>query len=156
MTLANTAGVSLDLANDEAIGNLSGGGTTGGNVTLNGNTLTVNEAGTTTFSGVASGAGGLIKQGVGSLTLSGLNTYTGATAVNAGTLALGANNVLANGTQVVGERRHAGVDDAHRHRGRCAVAVRFDHRHHAACSPLRPTSICSPARSPEFSVARSR
>ncbi len=46
VTLANTAGASLDLTNDEAIGNLSGGGATGGNVTLNGNTLTVNEAGT--------------------------------------------------------------------------------------------------------------
>ena len=101
VTLANAAGASLDLTNDEAIGNLSGGGATGGNVTLNGNTLTVNEAGTTTFAGVASGSGGLIKQGVGSLTLSGLNSYTGVTAVNAGTLALGANNVLANGTQVV-------------------------------------------------------
>ncbi len=101
VTLANTAGATLDLANDEAIGNLSGGGTTGGNVTLNGNTLTVNAAAGTTYAGLLSGSGGLTKQGVASLRLSGLNTYTGATTVTAGTLALGANNVLANGTQVV-------------------------------------------------------
>ena len=65
MTLANTAGASLDLVNDEAIGNLSGGGATGGNITLNGNTLTVNEAAGTTYAGILSGTGGLTKQGVG-------------------------------------------------------------------------------------------
>ena len=45
VTLANVAGATLNLANNETIGNLSGGGTTGGNVTLGTNTLTVNEAG---------------------------------------------------------------------------------------------------------------
>ena len=88
VTLANTAGVSLDLANDEAIGNLSGGGTTGGRITLNGGTLTVNETGTTTYSGVASGAGGLVKQGAGALTLAGINTFTGPLTINSGTVAL--------------------------------------------------------------------
>lgn len=101
VALANTAGASLDLTSDEAIGNLTGGGATGGNITLNGNTLTVNAAAGTTYSGILSGSGGVTKQGVASLTLSGLNTYTGATTVTNGTLALGANNVLANGTQVV-------------------------------------------------------
>ena len=101
VTLANTAGVSLDVANNETIGNLSGGGATGGNVTLNGNTLTVNEAGSTTFSGVASGTGGITKLGAGTLTLSGANTYTGTTTVTAGSLALGAANALANGSSLV-------------------------------------------------------
>ncbi|HET6471914.1 MAG TPA: autotransporter-associated beta strand repeat-containing protein, partial [Pseudomonadales bacterium] len=101
VTLANTAGAALDLTGNETIGNLSGGGAAGGNVTLNGNTLTVNEAGSTTYSGIASGTGGIAKQGAGTLTLSGTNTYTGATTVGAGTVALGANNVLANGSSVV-------------------------------------------------------
>ncbi len=50
------------------------------------------------LSGVLSGTGasGLIKTGAGALTLSGASTYTGLTEVQAGTLALGAGNVLAN------------------------------------------------------------
>src|SRR5262249_23977170 len=102
VTLANTAGATFDVAASETIGNLSGGGGAGGNVTLNGNTLTVNETGTTTFAGVASGTGNLVKQGAGTLTVSGANTYTGTTTVTAGTFALGANNALANASSLVG------------------------------------------------------
>ncbi|MDK9692795.1 MAG: autotransporter domain-containing protein [Sulfurimonas sp.] len=40
------------------------------------------------FSGEVSGVGGLTKTGAGTLTLSGTNTYTGATAINGGTLAV--------------------------------------------------------------------
>lgn len=48
----------------------------------------------TTYSGVLSGSGSLAKIGDGTLTLSRTNLHTGATSVNGGTLALGANNVL--------------------------------------------------------------
>jgi autotransporter-associated beta strand protein len=51
-----------------------------------GGPLNVTLAGTTTFSGVVSGTGGITKQGTGTLILSNANTYSGTTAVNAGTL----------------------------------------------------------------------
>jgi autotransporter-associated beta strand protein len=71
------------------IGSLAGGGT----VFMDGNnTLTAGGDDTsTTFSGVYQNSGGsaaLTKTGTGTLTLSGANTYTGATTVNVGTLAV--------------------------------------------------------------------
>jgi autotransporter-associated beta strand protein len=54
-----------------------------------GGTVTINKtSGTDTFSGVISGAQGLIKDGAGTLELSGASTYTGTTSVNAGTLVI--------------------------------------------------------------------
>jgi autotransporter-associated beta strand protein len=76
------------------IGSLAGGG----NVFMNGNNaLTAGGDNTsTTFSGVYQNSGGnaaLTKTGNGTLTLTGFNTYTGATTVNAGTLAVN-NHIL--------------------------------------------------------------
>jgi len=69
-------------------------------------TVTVNVAGASggvTISAVienrpggGGGAGKLIKDGAGTLTLSGANTYTGGTTLSAGTLQLGADNVIPN------------------------------------------------------------
>jgi autotransporter-associated beta strand protein len=91
VTLADTAGATLNLNNfSQTIGSLAGGGTTGGDVTLGANaTLTTGGNDTSTsYAGIISGTGtsGLTKTGNGTLTLNGTNTYSGATAIDAGTL----------------------------------------------------------------------
>jgi len=97
------------------IGSLAGGG----NVFMNGNnTLTVGgDSTSTTFSGVYQDSGdaaALTKAGAGTLTLSGANTYTGGTTINAGTLlvngSLGnASVTVANGATLGGSGAIAGA-----------------------------------------------
>lgn len=85
--------LSFTAGGNETIGTLSGSGT----VSINGssaNTLTVgNGDGSSTFSGVIQNGGAsvlsLTKAGAGTFTLTGNNTATGATTVNAGTLQIG-------------------------------------------------------------------
>jgi autotransporter-associated beta strand protein len=103
VTLANTAGVGFKVNTSETIGALSGGGATGGTVTLGGGvTLTVNQTTDTTFSGTITGAGGtLAKDGTGKLTLAGANTFTGTTTVSAGTLEAAAANALGSTSSIV-------------------------------------------------------
>ncbi|MEE9211970.1 MAG: autotransporter-associated beta strand repeat-containing protein, partial [Phycisphaeraceae bacterium] len=97
--IANVAGATLLLNNDETIGSLTGGGGAGGTVDLNSNTLTVGGNGQSTlFSGTIININGkLVKEGAGTLTLRGNNTYVGGTTLNAGTLALGHDNALGTG-----------------------------------------------------------
>ena len=75
---------------------IGNGGTSGsltGNVTNNG-IFAFNRTDTVTFDGNISGTGAFQQNGTGTTILSGTNTYSGATAVNAGTLAGGATNAL--------------------------------------------------------------
>ena len=88
VSLADTAGATLLLNASETIGSLAGGGATGGNVNLQGHTLTLGNATSTTFAGALSGTGGLVKQGAGTLTLTGANSYSGNTTVSGGVLSV--------------------------------------------------------------------
>ena len=79
------------------------GGTVGsitGNVVNNG-TLIFDRSNAYTFGGVISGTGTVIKEGSGTLTLTGANSYTGATLINAGTITLGASGVIPDLSAVV-------------------------------------------------------
>jgi len=70
-----------------AIGSGGASGSIAGNVSTAANaTVAFNRSDALTYGGTISGGGGLVKQGAGTLTLSGSQTYTGPTAVSAGTL----------------------------------------------------------------------
>jgi titin len=86
------AGATLDLNGlNDSIGSLSGGGS----VTLGSAVLTLGDDNTSTsFTGVLSGNGGLIKMGAGTLSLMGSSTYQGATLVAQGVLQLMADDTL--------------------------------------------------------------
>ncbi|WP_153100664.1 autotransporter-associated beta strand repeat-containing protein [Paraburkholderia hayleyella] len=89
------AGAGFDLAagGSSTLGALAGA--RGSTIALGNNTLTFGDSTNQTFGGSISGSGGLVKQGSGTQTLDGANTYSGEATINGGTLALGANGRLA-------------------------------------------------------------
>lgn len=95
------AGGTVDIS-----GLTSGGMTAGsiegaGNYVLGANTLTTGSLNSSTqVDGIISGIGGLTKVGTGTLTLAGANTYTGATTISSGTLALSGFGSIANSSLV--------------------------------------------------------
>lgn len=77
------AGASVTLLSNETIGDLSGTGS----ISLGGMTLRVGTAtAASTFAGAFTGAGSWIKQGSGTLTLSGQSSFTGTVVVSEGTV----------------------------------------------------------------------
>lgn len=83
----NSAAILEPGGSSETIASLSGGAASA--VRLDGSTLTLGDSTDTTYAGSiidnGVGGGGIIKQGTGKFTLTGTNTYTGPTIVNAGT-----------------------------------------------------------------------
>jgi len=77
------------IANLDGFDTTAGGLQGAGPVTLEGGTLTLDQDADTVFSGVISdsvGTAGLVKNGVGTLQLTGVNTYAGPTTINDGTI----------------------------------------------------------------------
>ncbi|MCL1633627.1 autotransporter-associated beta strand repeat-containing protein [Luteimonas sp. SX5] len=93
-------GGTLDLGGfDITAASLAG---TGGNVDTDGGSLTISAtSGTTRYGGNITGDGGLTKLGASTLTLYGANTYTGATTVGGGTLALDFADAAAPASNIV-------------------------------------------------------
>ena len=86
VALIGSSGASLSLGGDESVGSLSGAF----NIALGSGTLTTgNDNTSTTYSGIASGDGGLTKVGSGLLILAGDNTFSGAATISSGTLQVG-------------------------------------------------------------------
>lgn len=80
-------GGTLDITgNDQTIGGLEGD--EGSRVVIGDNELTVDQSDNSAFGGDISGAGSLVKDGSGTLNLTGDSSYTGPTSVNGGTLAV--------------------------------------------------------------------
>jgi len=96
--ILTTAGATLDISNAAGTTTIrSLLGAAGTLVNLGTNRLSVGvSSGVSTFAGEIEGTGGsLAKDGAGTLTLSGIDSYTGPTVINAGTLALNVGGSLA-------------------------------------------------------------
>lgn len=104
--VSSTAGGTLQLNNQagttaysQAIAGLSGSVKVG--LLTGAATLSINNTTDQISTGVISGAISLVKSGAAKQTLSGVNTYTGSTTVNAGTLAFGTTGALGTGDLTV-------------------------------------------------------
>jgi autotransporter-associated beta strand protein len=87
VTFDGTGTAVLTLGAAQSVASLTSAGAA--TVTLGANTLRVGTStGSTTFAGIIGGTGGLIKDDASTQTLSGANTYTGATTISAGILNL--------------------------------------------------------------------
>ena len=82
------AGATFGVATNVTIGNLIGSAANGFATIASGDTLTLGTGANASFAGQISGLGGLIKQGIGTQTLSGTNSYAAGTTISAGILSV--------------------------------------------------------------------
>jgi len=104
VVFANTAGAALNITGfDTQVGSITGGGATGGNITLGAATLTVgaDNSSPAAYGGAVGGTGNVTKIGTGTLTLSGGSGYSGTTTISGGTLSVTNVAGSATGTSVV-------------------------------------------------------
>jgi fibronectin-binding autotransporter adhesin len=111
LSLATVSGGTVTSSGTSSIATLSGGtayfnGTTASINTLSGGLVNLGATELTVQSGSFAGSitgntGSLVKAGATTLTLSGVNSYGGGTAVNAGTLVVGSSNALGTGQLTV-------------------------------------------------------
>ncbi len=102
--LANTLGAVLTVGTfNQTINSLSGGGLSGGNVSITTPaTLTINGTSSTSFSGAFGGTGNIQKSGTSVLTLNGVNhTHTGNTTISGGELRINPSANAAYGSQLI-------------------------------------------------------
>ena len=98
VTFLNASGATLDLNGfNQTLGSILGGGNLAGNISLGAGILTVGDSTSTTYAGSIRGVGGIVKQGSGTLSLTGTNLYSGTTNVNNGVLVAGAAQTLPAG-----------------------------------------------------------
>lgn len=98
LQLADAAGVQLELAADQTLGGLHGGGARGGDVQLGAQTLTLRAgAADSAYAGALRGTGRLVKDGAGTLALSGASQHGGGTVVAGGTLRIDRADALPSG-----------------------------------------------------------
>lgn len=90
-TLTSPVNVAAGAALQVGTGGASG--TVNGNI-ANGGTLVFNRSDVFDYSGQISGAGSVVQQGPGTLTLGGANSHAGGTRINGGVLAVGADGAL--------------------------------------------------------------
>src|SRR5207248_2233654 len=108
VNLSNVSGAILNLNSlTGSIGSLTGGGVTGGNVALTSAVLTIGNDNTSpaAYAGIISStttAGGITKTGTGTLRLTGLNTYTGPTSINNGTVSINTIGNFSGGASSLG------------------------------------------------------
>ena len=91
------------------IGTGGAGGVLGVSTLTNNGTLIFKRADASTYSGIISGTGAVTKQGGGTLTLSGNNSYTGGTTISAGTVALSGTGSIGTGGLNLGTNARPGV-----------------------------------------------
>ena len=103
--------IQLDAGGVIQIGTGSTGGTLGVSTLANNGTLIFNRSNASSYSGVVSGSGAVVKQGAGLLAFSGANSYAGLTTISGGTLALSNAGSIGTGGLNLGTTGNPGVFD---------------------------------------------